>query len=202
MKNVNIKIIVPLLLIIAGGAYKFVLAKPAAPGPKPKVDGEVYVMPREFLVNLRDGKFAKIAVALVFDHGYSALPVAAVGPQDEPDAVPAVLVAAGGPAAAGAETWSDIPRSAQDGSATADGGADYRFTGAAPPPAKPPEGYGTLSQEPIVRAIITDELTKMTSDRLMSIKGRERLKKRLLKRFKKETDVKVHEVLFTDIAVQ
>lgn len=201
MNNVNIKIIVPLLLIIAGGAYKFVLAKPAEPGPKPKVDGEVYVMPREFLVNLRDGKFAKIAVALVFDHGYSALPVAAVGPQDEPEAVPAVLVAAGGSAAGAADTWSDIPRAAPD-DATADGGADYRFTGAAPPPAKPPEGYGTLSQEPIVRAIITDELTKMTSDRLMSVKGRESLKKRLLKRFKKETDVKVHEVLFTDIAVQ
>lgn len=198
MNNVNIKIIVPLLLIIAGGAYKFVLAKPAEPGPKPKVDGEVYVMPREFLVNLRDGKFAKIAVALVFDHGYSALPVAAVGPQDEPEAVPAVLVSAGAPAAGG-DTWSDIPRAAQDDAATAPG---YRFTGGAAPPPKPPEGYGTLSQEPIVRAIITDELTKMTSERIMSIKGRESLKKRLLKRFKKETDVKVHEVLFTDIAVQ
>ena len=35
----------------SGGAYKFVLAKPAAEA-KPKVEGTVYVLGKEFLVNL------------------------------------------------------------------------------------------------------------------------------------------------------
>jgi hypothetical protein len=32
----KLKFIVPILLLVAGGAYKFVLAKPGAPAPKPK----------------------------------------------------------------------------------------------------------------------------------------------------------------------
>lgn len=68
-------IIVVVALVAAGGAYKTVLAKPAEPGKKPKVEGQVYVMPKEFLVNLEGGRFAKFSVALVMPH----LPVAAGG---------------------------------------------------------------------------------------------------------------------------
>ena len=68
-------IIVVVALVAAGGAYKTVLAKPAEPGKKPKVEGQVYVMPKEFLVNLSGGRFAKFSVALVMPH----LPVAAGG---------------------------------------------------------------------------------------------------------------------------
>jgi flagellar FliL protein len=50
----------------AGGAYKTVLAEPKAE-PKPKVEGEIYVLPKEFLVNLADGRFAKLQVALVVE---------------------------------------------------------------------------------------------------------------------------------------
>ncbi len=71
----KLKIIVPVLLVVLGGAYKFVLAKPAEAGPPPKIEGEVYVLPKEFLVNLADGKFAKLGVALVFHHGYSSAAV-------------------------------------------------------------------------------------------------------------------------------
>ena len=53
-------------LVAAGGAYKTVLAKPKAE-PKPKVEGEIYVLPKEFLVNLADGRFAKLQVALVVE---------------------------------------------------------------------------------------------------------------------------------------
>jgi flagellar FliL protein len=67
----KLKIILPVLLIAAGGAYKFVLAKPAK-GPKPRVDGQVYILPKDFLLNLQDGKYAKLGVALVFKTGYSA----------------------------------------------------------------------------------------------------------------------------------
>ena len=68
-------IIVVVALVAAGGAYKTVLAKPAEKGTKPKVEGQVYVMPKEFLVNLSGGRFAKFSVALVMPH----LPVAAGG---------------------------------------------------------------------------------------------------------------------------
>jgi flagellar basal body-associated protein FliL len=62
-------------LVLAGGAYKTVLAKPKAKEPEPKVHGEIYVLPKEFLVNLADGRFAKLQVALVVEHP----PVAAGG---------------------------------------------------------------------------------------------------------------------------
>jgi flagellar basal body-associated protein FliL len=62
------KILIPLLVVlIAGVAAKFVLAKPA-PEPHHKIDGTVYVLPKEFLVNLSDGRYAKVNVALVLDH--------------------------------------------------------------------------------------------------------------------------------------
>lgn len=192
----KMKFIIPIVLVALGAGYKFVLAKPAPAGPPPKVEGEVYVLPKEFLVNLKDGKFAKVAVALVFDHGYSALPVAAVAPSAPEDAE-MVAVAYAAPVAA--DTWSDIPREREP---AFEASPSSQFVGGGAAAVKPPEGYGTLAQEAVVRAIITDELTRMTSKALMSSEGREKLRKKLRQRFKKETDVKVHEVLITDIAVQ
>lgn len=191
----NIKIIIPVLLVALGGVYKFVLAKPAVAGPPPKVAGEVYVLPKEFLVNLKDGKFAKLAVALVFDHGYHSAPVASV---ETPEQGETAMVAYTGAVRSG---WSDIPPAAAP--ARPDGAEPHtRFVGGAPPPVDPPEGYGVLKQEALVRAIVTDELTQQDSSELMSVKGRKKLRKHLLERFHKETDVKVHDVLITDIAIQ
>ena len=145
----KLKIVVPLvLLIVLGGAYKFVLAKPK-PAEKPKVQGEVYVLPKDFLVNLSDGKFAKLGIGLVFDEGFKAAPAGA-----------------------------------------AEGGV------------APPDGYGALTQEPVVRDIVTDVVTDQSSGELTSRKGREEIKEKILKRLKSQTDVKVHEVLLTDVAVQ
>ena len=118
--------------------------------PKPKVEGEVYVLPKDFLVNLTDGKFAKLGVGLVFDEGFLAAPVG------------------------GAE----------------EGGA------------APPTGYGVLLQEAVVRDIVTDVVTDQSAKDLTSRKGREEIKTKILKRLKAQTDVKVHEVLLTDVAVQ
>jgi flagellar basal body-associated protein FliL len=73
--NKKLIIIVVAALLVAGGAYKTVLAKPKKAEPKPKVTGEVYVLPKDFLVNLADDRFAKLQVALVVEH----LPVAASG---------------------------------------------------------------------------------------------------------------------------
>src|SRR3954454_6019192 len=73
----KLMIALPVLLLVLGGVYKFALASPA-PVPKKKIDGEVYVLPKDFLVNTSDGKFAKVNVALVIDEG-SAAPAAGGG---------------------------------------------------------------------------------------------------------------------------
>ena len=144
----KLKILLPVLLVVGGGAYKFVLAKPG-PKEKPKVEGEVYVLPKDFLINLSDGKFAKLGVGLVFDEGFTAAPAKA-----------------------------------------AEGGAAA------------PDGYGVLTQEAVVRDIVTDVVTDESANELTSRRGREDIKAKILKRLKQQTDVKVHEVLLTDVAVQ
>jgi flagellar FliL protein len=70
--KLKLKFIVPLLVLLAlGGVYRFVLSQPEAEA-KPKVEGEVYVLPKEFLVNLADERFAKMNIALVL-HGHEQL---------------------------------------------------------------------------------------------------------------------------------
>jgi flagellar basal body-associated protein FliL len=146
----KLKFVLPLVaLIVLGGAYKTVLAKPA-PEPKHKVEGQVYVLPKEFLLNLDEERYAKLTVALVLPH-------------DEP-----IAAEAGG-----------------------HGGG-----------AAPPEGWGTLPQEAVVRGLITDTLTGVKAEKLVDPEGREKLKAKVLKQIKKHSDVHAEDVLFTDIAVQ
>ena len=68
--------------------------------------------------------------------------------------------------------------------------------------AAPPEGFGTLPEEAAVRDIITNLITDQNSSTLTSDKGRDHLKSDILAAIKSGTDVKVHEILFTDLAVQ
>ncbi len=143
----KLMIIIPVVLLLAGGAYKFVFAK--AEEPEPKVHGMVYVMPKEFLINLADGRFTKLSVALVLDH----------------------------------EMEKELAGGGHGGAA-------------------PPEGFGPLAQEAIVRDIVTNTLTDAKADDLIDEKGRKRLKATVLHHIEEETDVKAHEVLFTDVAVQ
>ena len=137
------------LLAVLGGVYKFVLAKPAKAEPKPHVEGAVYMLQKEFLVNLADGRFAKMQIGLVLAHDDTS------------------TVAAGGHEAS-----------------------------------TPPEGYGAMAQEGIVRDLITGVLTDAKDKDLIEEHGREELKKEILKVLKKKTDVKVEEVLFSDLTVQ
>ncbi len=149
--NKKILILIPILLLAAGAGYKFALGKPAEAKPEPKVHGTVYVLGKEFLVNLADGHFGKLTVGLVLAHD-------------------------------------------DHSTEAAEGGH-----GAAP---KPPEGFGPMPQEAVVRDVITDELTGAHDTDLVSPEGREHLKKRILKRIKKQTDVHAEEILFTDVTVQ
>ena len=145
----KLMIVLPVLLVVLGGAYKFVLAKPKTAEAKQKVDGNVYLLQREFLVNLHDGRFAKLTAALVLAH--------------------------------------------DDTSTAAAGGHEA---------ASPPEGYGAMSQEAVVRAIITDDLTDVKAGDIIDREGREKLQDEILKDLKKQTDVKVEHVLFADLTVQ
>jgi flagellar FliL protein len=148
----KLKFILPLVaLVLLGGAYKTVLAKPAEKKPEPKVHGDIYVLPKEFLVNLADERYAKLTVALVLKHGEPTAP----------------------------------PESGGHG-----GGA------------APPEGWGTLPQEAVIRGLVTDTLTGAKASKLVEPEGRDALKEKLLKKFKKYSDVHVEDVLFTDVAVQ
>ena len=146
-----VKKLIPVIvaLVALGGVYKFVIAKPKSAEAKPKVDGTVYILGKEFLVNLADGRFAKLTVALVLAH---------------------------------------------DDTSTAAGGHEAA--------AKPPAGFGAMSQEAVVRDVITDDLTDIKDADLIDRAGRVRVKDEILKDLKKHTDVKVEDVLFTDVTVQ
>lgn len=139
----KLKFVVPIIVLVAAFvAYKTVLAKPEESSAK--VHGEVYVLPKEFVLNMDGGRYAKLTVGLVLEE----------------------------------------PVEAGHGAA------------------KPPEGFGPLPQEALVREIVTDELTGGSADELTSAKGREEHKKAILHAIEKNTDVLAEDVVFTDVAVQ
>src|SRR3954454_7152480 len=146
-----VKKLIPVLvaLVALGGVYKVVLAKPKSAEAKPKVDGTVYILGKEFLVNLADGRFAKLTVALVLAH---------------------------------------------DDTSTAVSGHEATT--------KVPDGFGSMNQEAVVRDVITDDLTDIKDSDLIDRDGRVKVKDEVLKDLKKHTDVKVEDVLFTDVTVQ
>ncbi len=65
-----------------------------------------------------------------------------------------------------------------------------------------PAGIGTLPEEPAIRAIITNTVTNQSSQALLTDSGRAQLKQQILTSIKDTTDVKVTDILFTDVAVQ
>lgn len=129
--------------LAAGFAYKMVLAPKSE--SKDKVKGTVYVMPKEFLVNLAGGRYAKLTVAIVLPPGESA------------------------------------------------GGGEATAT---------PEGVGTLGEEPLVRQIVTDELTGVPAATLISRAGRHHIQQRIRKAVDHTTDVSTTAIVFSDLVVQ
>ncbi len=141
----KIMIILPILLL--GGGYE-AKAKFMAPKPvKPKIAGEIYILPKQFTLNLQDGHFATLTVALELAPGQS------------------------------------------DG-ATAEASTSSTST------------VGTLPEEAVIRAIITNLVTNDTSNQLVTDSGRTGLENQILSQIKSTTDVKVNQVFFTDVAVQ
>jgi flagellar basal body-associated protein FliL len=56
---------VVLLLVAAGGAYMTVLAPKKAAAAPPKVNGTLVELPTDFVVNLADGHYGKVSMALL-----------------------------------------------------------------------------------------------------------------------------------------
>jgi len=140
------KIIIIAVVVLLGGGYVakgFVMPPPPN---KDKIKGTLYLMPKEFLVNLADGRYGKIDVALLLAPG-------------------------------------------QSNGATAEASGN---SGA----------VGTLPEEAMIRDIIVNILTNQNSSALTDAGQREKLKHQILLAITKQTDVKVSEVLFTDVAVQ
>src|SRR5271155_4526015 len=68
LKNKKLMLAVALPILILGLGYK--MTRPA-PVNKDKIKGTIYVMPAPFLLNLQDGRFAKLTVALELAPGQS-----------------------------------------------------------------------------------------------------------------------------------
>jgi flagellar basal body-associated protein FliL len=141
----KILIILPVLLLGGGYVAKAKLMPPKV--VKPKIAGEIYILPKQFTLNLQDGHFATLTVALELAPGQSD----------------------------GASADSTVA------------------TGAT---------VGTLPEEAVIRAIITNLITNQTSNALITSSGRNGLEAQILSDIKSETDVKVDQVFFTDVAVQ
>jgi flagellar FliL protein len=141
----NKKAIFALVPILAFAAYTMTKPKPVN---KDKIKGTVYVMPQTFLLNLADGRYAKLSVALELAPGQS------------------------------------------DG-ASAEGGSSSSG-----------ESAGTLPEEPVVREIVTNAVTNLNGETLVSTSGRHAVKAQILKQIRDQTDVKVDAVLFPDLTVQ
>ena len=146
-----VKKIVPVIALLAvlGGVYKFVLAKPAKAEPKPHVEGTVYMLQKEFLINLADGRFAKMQIGLVLAHDDTS------------------TVAAGGHEAA------DAARGLRR------------------------DGPGGHRPRPHHRR--PHRRHRQGADRRARPRGAQ---EEILKVLKKNTDVKVEDVLFSDLTVQ
>lgn len=141
------KIIIGVVVLLLGGGYE---AKAKLFPPKVvkmKVNGEVYLLPKQFMINLQGSQYATLTVALVL----------APGQTDG--------------ATAAAATASDAV-------------------------------VGTLPEEAVIRAIITNALTDDPPASLLDAAGRAQTEKTILKAITSQTDDKIKSVLFTDLAVQ
>jgi flagellar basal body-associated protein FliL len=145
LKNKKIMLALALPILILGIGYKMTKPKPVN---KDKIKGTIYVLPQTFLLNLSDGRYAKLTLALELAPGQS------------------------------------------DGaSATA-------------PAASGEGGPGTLPEEPLVREIVTNDITNQNGEALVTTQGRDAVKRQILHGILAQTDVKVEAVLFPDLTVQ
>jgi hypothetical protein len=66
LKNKKLLAVVPVLLFVA-----YTMTKPKPPVVKHKINGTIYQMPGSFLLNLSDGRYVKLSMALELAPGQS-----------------------------------------------------------------------------------------------------------------------------------
>lgn len=144
----NKKILIPIIVVVVGvlGFAGYTFAMPHKKGPKIKVNGTIYVLPKQFTINMKGGQYATLTVALLL------APTQSVGVTDATN--------------------------------------------------PPPTGFGSLTEEAVIRAIITNDVTDQPASALVTQSGRVGLEKKILSDIKSQTDTEVDNVYFTDVAVQ
>ena len=143
----NKKLLIPLIAVLVVGGYAgYSFAMPKSKGPKVKVAGTIYILPKPFTLNMAGGQYATLTVAL------------------------------------------DL--------------AATQSAGTTDPANPPPTGFGSLPEEAIVRAIITDVITGQPASALISASGRAHIEDQILKDIKQQTDDQITAIYFTDLAVQ
>ncbi|MGO9489506.1 MAG: flagellar basal body-associated FliL family protein [Solirubrobacteraceae bacterium] len=144
LKNKKVMLALALPVLLLAG---YTMTKPKTV-TKQKINGTIYVMPGSFLLNLSDGRYAKLSVALELAPGQSD--------------------------GASADTGSTSSESS----------------------------IGTLPEEAVIREIVTNLVTNMSGETLISDRGRAQLKHQILAAIRAQTDIKVESVLIPDFTVQ
>lgn len=141
------KKLIPIIVVIVGvlgfAGYSFAMPKKAV---KEKVNGTIYILPKQFTLNLKGGQYATLTVALLLAPSQSVGVTSTTNP--------------------------------------------------------PPTGFGSLTEEAVIRAIITNDVTDQPESALVSQSGRQALEKKILSDIKSQTDTLVNSIYFTDVAVQ
>lgn len=143
----NKKILIPIIVVVVGvigfAGYTFAMPKKHA---KIKVNGTIYILPKQFTLNMRGGQYATLTVALLL--------------------------------------------------------APSQSVGVASTTNPPPTGFGSLTEEAVIRAIITNDVTDQPESALVTQPGRKTLEAKILGDIRSQTDTLVNQVYFTDVAVQ
>ncbi len=142
-KKLLIPIAVVVIAVLGYAGYSFAMPKKHT---KVKINGTIYVLPKQFTLNMKGGQYATLTVALLL------APTQSVG-----------------------------------------------VTSATDPP---PTGFGSLTEEAVIRAIITNDVTDQPESALVTQSGRQTLEKQILSDIKSQTDTVVSNIYFTDVAVQ
>jgi flagellar protein FliL len=142
-KKKLIPIIVVVVAVLAFAGYSFAMPKKHV---KLKINGTIYVLPKQFTFNLKGGQYATLTVGLLLAPGQSAGVTSATDP--------------------------------------------------------PPTGFGSLTEEAVIRAIITNDVTDQPESSLIATSGRKALESKILSDIHSQTDTEVDAIYFTDVAVQ
>jgi flagellar basal body-associated protein FliL len=142
------KKLIPILavVILAGGYAGYTFAMPHKKPPIPKVNGTIYILPKQFTLNLKGGQYATLTVALLLAPGQAVGVASTTNP--------------------------------------------------------PPTGFGSLTDEAVIRAIITNDVTDQSENALITQAGRQATEAKILSDIRTQTDTKVNAIYFTDVAVQ